>query len=76
MNFINECFPSKFSPKARLYEGSVPMGAHGEAPTRSVPAARHCVTDLQANISATHLETHQQSRPLAAGFQKVHNFRA
>ena len=75
-NFINECFPSKFSSKVCLYEGSFPMGAHGEAPACYVTAARHRVTDMQADISATHLGQYQPSRPLPAGFQKFHKFRA
>ena len=40
MNFINECFPSKFSSKVRLYECSVSMGAqpnHTVTPTHIEP---------------------------------------
>lgn len=75
-NFINECFPSKFSPMVCLDEGSFPMGAHGEAPTCNVLTARHRGTELQADMLAMYLGKYQPSHLLPAGFQTFHNFRA
>jgi len=70
-NCINECFPSKFSSKVCLDEGSFVMVAHVEAPTRHVLAARLCGTDAASRHVSDALGSLSTAPSAASKFPKI-----